>query len=103
MRSEADGLKLSFPFAIPVTSRFSMNRAMKLSMVAICLLAGSAFGATEPSGAIANVSARTNISLNGTWNIIVDPYDTGFDYRFYENRKPRGKDDLVEYDFNTSE
>jgi beta-glucuronidase len=80
-----------------------MNRAMKLSMVAICLLAGSAFGATEPSDAIANVSARTTISLNGTWKIIVDPYDTGFDYRFYENRKPRGKDDLVEYDFDTSE
>jgi beta-glucuronidase len=34
---------------------------------------------------IVNTEARKNISFNGTWHYIVDPYDTGFyDYRFKE-------------------
>jgi beta-glucuronidase len=52
---------------------------------------------------VVNLSGRTATSLSGTWRIIVDPYDIGFDSRFYENRKPRDKQDLVEYDFDTSE
>jgi beta-glucuronidase len=52
--------------------------------------------------AIANVSSRTTISLDGTWNTIVDPYETGLGSRFYENAKPKTKSDLVEYDFEHS-
>ncbi len=52
---------------------------------------------------IANILGRTTISLNGTWRIIVDPYDSGFSSRFYENRKPVDKQDRVEYNFNTSD
>lgn len=34
---------------------------------------------------IMNIYGRKNVSLNGTWHYIVDPYDTGFyDYRFKE-------------------
>jgi beta-glucuronidase len=76
---------------------------MKCSLIAIFLWAGSVFGATVPSHPIANTAGRTTISPNGTWRIIIDPYDTGFDYRFYENRKARDKQDLIEYDFDTSE
>src|SRR4029077_13199324 len=79
-----------------------MKSAMQCFLVSL-LLAGSALGAAAPPDLIANVSGRTTISLNGTWKAIVDPYDTGFDYRFYENRKPRSSADLVEYDFDTSE
>ncbi|MBN2181066.1 MAG: hypothetical protein JW715_04070, partial [Sedimentisphaerales bacterium] len=57
-----------------------------------------------------NVSNRQTTSLNGTWRIIIDPYENGFyDYRYTESRngyfrnaKPRNKSDLVEYDFDNS-
>src|SRR5260221_8802960 len=70
-----------------------------------------------PSGAqiaplIANVTARHAVSLNGDWQVIVDPYDTGYlDYRatpldnnnaFFKNYKPKSKSELVEYDFDKS-
>lgn len=37
---------------------------------------------------ITNTDARKNVSLNGTWYYIVDPYETGFlDYRFKERKE----------------
>ena len=65
---------------------------------------------------IADVFARQETSLNGQWNVIVDPYDTGyFDYRhqpydasgnvtggFALDQKARDKTDFVEYNFDTS-
>src|SRR5260370_12611899 len=51
---------------------------------------------------IANVTGRTAISLDGTWNTIVDPYETGMGSRFYENAKAETKSDLVEDDFDLS-
>lgn len=60
--------------------------------------------------------ARAGLDLNGTWHVIVDPYENGYyDYRhqpydarenptggYFLDRKPRDKADLVEYDFDTS-
>ena len=68
-----------------------------LLLSAICLHAQSDLPATIP-----NVSSRTTISLDGTWNTIVDPYETGLSSRYYENAKPKTKSDLVEYDFEHS-
>ena len=65
---------------------------------------------------LGDVFARQVTSLNGKWNVIVDPYDTGyFDYRhqpYDEAKKITGgfgldhhakdKTELVEYDFDTS-
>ncbi len=59
---------------------------------------------------ITNVAGRTTTSLNGAWQTIVDPFETGFyDYRyqpradgFFQARTPRDKSDLVEYDFDAS-
>ncbi|EOR95237.1 Beta-galactosidase [Arcticibacter svalbardensis MN12-7] len=65
---------------------------------------------------IQNISSRKNISLNGRWNYIVDPYQNGyFDYRrmafdesetgnggYYDDKQPKDKTDLVEYDFDHS-
>jgi beta-glucuronidase len=48
------------------------------------------------------VGSRTTISLDGTWNTIIDPYETGVGARFYENAKSKTKSDLVEYDFEHS-
>jgi len=65
---------------------------------------------------IADVFARQTTSLNGQWQAIVDPYDTGyFDYRrqpydaaahpaggYFLDRQAADKTDLVEYNFDTS-
>jgi beta-glucuronidase len=78
-----------------------MRRAAFAALLlgSICLHAETNPG---PSVAIANVSGRTTISLDGTWNTIVDPYETGLGSRFYENAKAKTKSDLVEYDFERS-
>lgn len=57
-----------------------------------------------------NPEARTHISLNGQWNIIVDPYENGFynhryqeyDSGYFKNYKPASEDELVEYRFEDS-
>lgn len=65
---------------------------------------------------IQNIQSRSITSLNGKWNYIVDPYENGFyDYRhepfdqsksgaggFYDDRLPKDKSELVEYDFDHS-
>ncbi len=57
---------------------------------------------------ITNVPGRSGMSLNGKWQILIDPYENGFyNYRYTENpngffkaAKPTGKDDFVEYSFD---
>ena len=68
-------------------------------------------------GPIVNTSNRHFISLNGDWNYIVDPYETGYynfhsepydrsnadsPAAFYNNYHAKGKSELVEYDFDKS-
>jgi len=60
---------------------------------------------------ITNIDGRQTTSLNGLWQIIIDPYESGyFNYRwepdqngYFKNQKPKDKTDRVEYDFDTSE
>ena len=62
-------------------------------------------------GLITNTEARKTISLNGNWQVIIDPYESGFyNYRYqpsdngyFKNAKPKSKSDLIEYDFDKSE
>jgi beta-glucuronidase len=50
------------------------------------------------------------MSLDGQWQTIVDPYESGYyDYRYqpspngyFKNAKPKTKSDLIEYDFDSS-
>src|SRR5512133_1690126 len=59
---------------------------------------------------ITNVYNRATISLNGSWDYIVDRYGTGYyDYRlsanpngFFKDQQPKNKSDLVEYSFEKS-
>jgi beta-glucuronidase len=61
--------------------------------------------------AIANPDGRKTTSLDGKWQVIVDPYESGFyDYRYkpsangyFKDAKPKSKSDLIEYDFDRSE
>src|SRR5882724_5046559 len=60
---------------------------------------------------IANIDGRKTVSLDGQWQTIIDPYETGYyDYRYlpsangyFKDAKPTTKSDLIEYDFDTSE
>ncbi|OAQ42018.1 beta-glucuronidase [Pedobacter psychrophilus] len=58
-----------------------------------------------------NIDGRYKISLNGHWQILIDPYENGFyDYRlkesdngYFKNAKPKTKQELIEYDFVKSD
>jgi len=62
------------------------------------------------SSLLVNAIGRDGISLNGNWNVIIDPMETGYyDYRreenpngYFKNRKPENKTELIEYDFDTA-
>jgi beta-glucuronidase len=75
---------------------------MKKLLLLIVLISAPAIADPQPATLIANIPGRATLSLNGTWHIIVDPYETGLGNRFWENRKPKDKTDLVEYDFDRS-
>src|SRR5438552_8593141 len=60
------------------------------------------FAQNGPAPLIADPPSRTSISLDGSWNTIIDPDETGISGHFYENRKPASKTDLIEYDFDRS-
>jgi beta-glucuronidase len=71
------------------------------------LLAFTVYSTLVFSQSLVNVSAKKTTSLNGTWQILIDPFESGFyTYRYTENpngyfkaAKPQGKDDFVEYSF----
>jgi beta-glucuronidase len=86
----------------PAASSHREHMTMKRLILLLLVAASSANAAPSPPNLIANLHARTTISLNGVWRAIIDPYENGLGSRFYENRKPKDKQDLVEYDFDTS-
>lgn len=59
---------------------------------------------------LSNVLQRSRLSLDGDWNVIVDPYEMGYvgileqrnDRGFFRDHKPRHPGDRVEYDFDAS-
>ena len=61
-------------------------------------------------GLIANPAGRKTVSLDGQWQAIIDPYESGYyDYRYqpsangyFKNAKPKDKSELIEYDFDKS-
>jgi len=99
----------------------ALGRALVAVALAWCLPAAAQ--APRPGGdpfagmpLLQNPYGRQHLSLNGRWNAIVDPYETGYyDYRrqpfdasnsgkggYYDDRKPKDKGDWVEYDFDLS-
>jgi beta-glucuronidase len=79
-----------------------MSLKIKWFLSLLIFLPGLTHAQPPLANLIVNVAGRTSISLNGAWNVIVDPYETGLGARYYENRKPANKSDLVEYDFDSS-
>ena len=81
---------------------------MKLFILLIFLLVPSV--QAQQIGLIANTDGRKTVSLNGQWQTIVAPYESGYyNYRYQptdngylKNAKPKSKTDLIEYDFDSS-
>jgi beta-glucuronidase len=56
-----------------------------MKKILLIILIGLAVKVKAQSNLITNIEARKALSLNGTWQYIVDPYETGFyDYRYKE-------------------
>ena len=84
---------------------------MKTIILLLSLLAFVPSVRAQQIGLIANTDGRKSTSLDGKWQTIVDPYESGFyNYRYqpsdngyFKNAKPKTKSDLIEYDFDSSE
>ena len=80
------------------------------AVLAILSMLIPAAQAQQPTPLITNIEGRHTIDLNGRWQTIIDPYETGYyDYRYqpstdgyFKNAKPKSPSDLIEYDFDTS-
>ena len=76
---------------------------MRRLLFLLLTLASFGYAAAHPAALIHNIPNRTTVSLNGPWQAIVDPYETGLNARFYLNAKPKDKHELLEYDFDKSD
>ena len=80
------------------------------SLILLLLLALVPCVRAQETGLITNTEGRKTISLNGNWQMIVDPYESGYyNYRYqpsdsgyFKNAKPKNKSELIEYDFDKS-
>src|SRR5271165_422697 len=89
-----------------------MTNSVRCLALTLCALFAVGRDAAQVAPLVANIDGRSTTSLDGQWQVIVDPYDVGaVDYRaqalkgnsaFWKNYKPRSKSELVEYDFDTS-
>ena len=89
-----------------------MTNLLRCLTFTLCLPFLSGRAAAQVAPLIANINARQTTSLDGQWQVIIDPYDVGWlDYRaqplksnhaFYKNYKPQSESELVEYDFDIS-
>ena len=59
---------------------------------------------------IQNIESREKMTLDGLWQVIVDPLENGYynhqyglrdKKAFYKNKKPKSPSDLIEYDFES--
>jgi len=86
-------------------------RSTVFAALCIGFLAAVTTVSAQQPGLIANTDGRKTISLDGQWQTIIDPYESGYyDYRYqpsangyFKDAKPKSKSDLIEYDFDTSD
>lgn len=83
---------------------------MKSLILLVALLVCVPCVRAQQTGLITNTEGRKTISLDGQWQMIVDPYESGYyNYRYqpidngyFKNAKPKSKTELIEYDFDKS-
>ena len=86
------------------------NYLMRILILLIALFFVGPVVRAQQIGLITNTEGRKTVSLNGQWQTIVDPYESGYyNYRYqpsdngyFKNAKPKSKTDLIEYDFDKS-
>ena len=71
---------------------------INIFLAAACLAMAGAARAQDTL--IQHVDGRAVQSLDGAWQYVVDPYETGNGDRFYQDRTPTDPSVLQEYDFN---
>ncbi len=95
---------------------FFCLRAQTPSGATVSPNSGTEQSAIPAPGLIQNIAVRQSLNLNGRWNYIIDPYETGYyDYRrqpydqsasgkggFYDDKKQKDPSELIEYDFDAS-
>ena len=67
------------------------------------------FGQQSDFNVLHNVSSRETVTLDGLWQVIVDPLENGYynhryqpkDDGYFKNAKMQSPSDLIEYDFDT--
>ena len=86
-------------------------RSKKTILLAIIVLIAFQFLQAQ-TPLITNINSRNTVSLNGKWQYIIDPYETGFyDYRYQERNVadpeaywntdiPANKSDRKEHGYN---
>jgi len=93
---------------------FKNNTVLKVACVALYLIFFNSSSAQnqsiQDSRIIQNIDSREKMSLDGLWQVIIDPLENGYynhqyDLRdkkaFYKNKKPKSPSDLIEYDFDS--
>lgn len=88
----------------------TVNPSMK-NLILLLIFLFASFANAQPSELITNIEGRKTTSLNGQWEILIDPYENGFyNYRyqehtngFFKNEKLTTPQDLIEYDFVSSD
>ena len=97
---------MDFPFIVNCMIRIRLCLSILLLPIAIL-----------SQGLLINTAGRYTTTLNGNWNYIVDPYETGYysfhsevydqtnpgsPSAFYNDYQPKDKAELVEYNFSKS-
>ena len=92
-------------------------KTFKIFLTTIIFFGLSLTAKSENIALIQNAMGRNTVSLNGKWNYIIDPYETGYyDYRymafdempnpgngaFFLDKKSTDKTELIEYSFDAS-
>lgn len=93
----------------PKNSPFSPARLILLFSL-LCSLGFHAWSQPSSTQLLVDVDHRVATSLDGPWHIIIDPYGNGLyssdgsvrTNGYGQNRQPKSKNDLVEYDFAKS-
>ncbi|UXP33877.1 beta galactosidase jelly roll domain-containing protein [Reichenbachiella agarivorans] len=86
-------------------------RQIKNIFILFLTLRALAVSAGDAQDLLQNASNRVHQSLDGTWQIIVDPMETGYYNHgwkpkkngYFMDEKPKSVSDRVEYDFDTSD
>lgn len=75
---------------------------MKQVLPFILLVCLHSYGSLFAQTSMGNIMGRKTISLNGQWQVIIDPNDNGEKIGIGKDAKPKGKNDFLEYSFDGS-